>query len=93
MTANADLVTATIADALLIPNAAIHADRAAGTYTVNVAVSPAADDGPAFTSVPVTVGLRDGSFTQITGGLDAGDAVLIGELNTAQTAGRLFPSR
>jgi HlyD family secretion protein len=72
MTADADLVTAEKEDILLVPNQAINADRSNGTYSVNVVV------GDEIEEVPVTIGLRDGRYTQITSGLNAGDELFIG---------------
>lgn len=80
MTANAELFTASRTDVLLVPNAAINADRAAGTFTVNL-VTGEADGQPVTEPVVVTVGLKDNQFTQITSGLSAGDELLIGTLN------------
>jgi multidrug efflux pump subunit AcrA (membrane-fusion protein) len=88
MTANAELVTADREDVLLVPNAALTADRQAGTYTVNL-VTGEADGEPVIKEVPVTVGLRDQGFTQIISGLAEGDRVLIGELK--MPAQRLGP--
>ena len=72
MTANANLVTAEKEDILLVPNRAIIADRSDGTYSVNLIV------GEEIKEVPVTIGLRDSRYTQITGGLNAGDEVEVG---------------
>jgi HlyD family secretion protein len=72
MTADANLVTAEKEEILLVPNQAINADRSNGTYSVNVMV------GEEVREVPVTVGLRDARFTQITSGLNAGDELLVG---------------
>lgn len=71
MTANADLVTAQREGVLLVPNAAINADRRAGTYSVNLLVDGETQE------VPVTIGLRDDQFTQIISGLNEGDELLI----------------
>jgi HlyD family secretion protein len=79
MTANAELVTARREGVLLVPNAAIVADRQAGTYAVNL-VSTDADGSPTVAAVQVTVGLRDSQYTQITSGLSEGDEVALGEL-------------
>ena len=73
MTANANLITDEKEDVLLISNRAINADRQAGTYTVNVIK----EDGTT-EEVEVTIGLRDGQFTQITSGLEEGDEVMVG---------------
>ena len=72
MTANVQLVTAQRTDVLLLPNQAIQVDRENGTYSVNRV------NGDTTESIEVTIGLRDGRNTQITGGLEAGDEVLIG---------------
>lgn len=78
MTANADLVTSRRQDVLLLPNAAINADRQAGTYSVNLVTND--DNGNLTTeAVEVSIGLRDGQYTQITGGLEEGDQVLVGD--------------
>jgi HlyD family secretion protein len=80
MTANARLITSNIEDVLLVPNAAITANRAAGTYTVNL-VTGQADESPITERVEVIIGLKDGEFTQIVDGLSNGDKVAIGELS------------
>lgn len=80
MTANADLLTANRENVLLVPNAAIHPDRTNGTYSVNV-VHTDADGKTETLPVVVTVGSRDGQFTQILSGLVEGDQVLLGELS------------
>ena len=79
MTANARLITAEHDNVLLIPNAALTADRQAGTYTVNL-VTGEADGEPVVEEVQVTIGLRDDNSTEIISGLAEGDQVLIGEL-------------
>jgi HlyD family secretion protein len=68
MTADARLTTAEREDVLLVPNRAIQVDRDRGSYQVEL------EDG---TMVPVTIGLRDEQYTQITNGLEEGDAVVI----------------
>jgi multidrug efflux pump subunit AcrA (membrane-fusion protein) len=80
MTANADLLTANREDVLLVPNAAIHPDRQNGTFSVNV-VHTDAEGNTETLPVVVTVGSRDGQFTQIVSGLVEGDEVLLGELS------------
>lgn len=72
MTANVQLITSQREGVLLVPNRAIQVNRATGAYTVNRV------NGDATEQVPVTIGLRDGQYTQITGGLSAGDQVVIG---------------
>ena len=79
MTANAELTTANRDDVLLVPSGAVRADRQNDQYFVNIAGSDAAGT-QTFTEVEVTIGLRDNEFTQITGGINEGDEVLIGEL-------------
>ncbi len=71
MTANADLTTATRSDVLLVPNRAITPDRQAGKYYVTVV------DGETQDVVEVTIGLRDGAFTEITSGLNESDQLVI----------------
>jgi RND family efflux transporter MFP subunit len=79
MTADAQLITDEKEDALLVPNAAVTADRRAGTYSVNLVVGE--EDGEPMTeSREVVVGLKDKDFTEILSGLAEGDTVLIGEL-------------
>jgi multidrug efflux pump subunit AcrA (membrane-fusion protein) len=72
MTANADLITASREDALLVPNDAIVADRAAGAYYVY------RFDGQDVVKTEVRIGLRDGRYTEITSGLVEGDELAIG---------------
>lgn len=92
MTANANLLTDSREDVLLVPNAALTADREKGTYTVNL-VRPAEDGTTNFTQVEVSIGLKDNLNTQITDGLVEGDAVLIGELTAPTTTNRFGPPR
>lgn len=70
LTANANLITARRENVLLVPNAAITPDRAAGKYFVDVQQA----DGR-FHQVEVSIGLRDEKNTQITAGLAVGDVV------------------
>ena len=80
MTADADLLVNNRQNVLLVPNAAIHADRANGTYWVNVL--RAGDQGDEETAkVDVVIGAKDSRYTQIVDGLVEGDEVLLGELN------------
>ena len=80
MTANADLVTASRENILLVPNAAITADRKAGTYTVNL-VHTDPDGARTVAPVEVTVGLKNDDYTQIVDGLVEGDEVVLGQLS------------
>lgn len=70
MTANADLVTAEHTAVLLIPNNTLTADRAAGKYYVNVW------NGTAVERREVQIGLRNGDFTEIVSGVNAGDQLV-----------------
>ncbi|HRQ38819.1 MAG TPA: efflux RND transporter periplasmic adaptor subunit [Chloroflexota bacterium] len=72
MTANVQLITSQREGILLVPNRAIQVNRANGTYSVNRV------NGETTEQIPVTIGLRDGQYTQITSGLSAGDQVVIG---------------
>jgi HlyD family secretion protein len=74
MTANAELITAERENVLLAPNRAITADRAAGKYYVNLI------QGNSIIKTEVAIGLRDEDFTEITGGLQEGDKLVIGEV-------------
>lgn len=80
MTADAQLITDEKEDVLLVPNAAVTADRQAGTYNVNLVAGE--EDGEFVTeNREVVVGLKDNDFTEILSGLAEGDTVLIGELS------------
>ncbi len=71
MTANADLITSAKKDVLLAPNETITSNRAAGTYYVNIIVNNS--DGTVDTEqVEVTIGLKDGNYTEITSGIQEG---------------------
>ncbi|MCO5190665.1 MAG: efflux RND transporter periplasmic adaptor subunit [Anaerolineae bacterium] len=78
MTANAQLITSDRENVLLVPNAAITADRTTGKYYVN---RVAEDERLGFEQVEVTVGLRDNRNTEITSGLSAGDELIVGTLD------------
>lgn len=78
MTANADLLTADDEEVLLVPNAAINADRSTGTYSVNLVTTDSNGDEQ-IEEVEVAIGLRDGNYTQITDGLNEGDQLLVGD--------------
>jgi multidrug efflux pump subunit AcrA (membrane-fusion protein) len=90
MTANADLLTASRKDVLLVPNAAIHPDRSSGTYSVNV-VRVDNQGKREIMPVVVSIGARDGQFTQIVEGLVEGDEVLLGELRAPTQSGGFGP--
>jgi multidrug efflux pump subunit AcrA (membrane-fusion protein) len=74
MTANATLTTDERQDVLLIPNRAITADRQTNKYSVKRV------DGKETENVEVTIGLRDGQYTEVTSGLQEGDRVSIAEV-------------
>ena len=77
MTANANLITANRENVLLVPNAAINADRTAGTYSVNL-VQRDSEGGIITEEVEVTIGLRYNAYTQIVTGLEDGDELMVG---------------
>jgi HlyD family secretion protein len=77
MTANANLITQDLSDVLLVPNAAIQVDREQGRFTVNRVLLDE-NDVETFEEVEVTIGLRDGRYTQILSGINEGDELLIG---------------
>ena len=79
LTADAQLITADHENVLLVPNAAITADREAGTYTVNL-VTGEENGSPIIDQVQITIGLRDDNFTEITSGLAEGDSIATGAL-------------
>ena len=79
MTANARLLTSRNEDVLLVPNAAITANREDGTYFVDLVVGE--ENGqPATKELEVVVGSKDKEFTHIISGLSEGDDVLIGKI-------------
>jgi HlyD family secretion protein len=87
MTANADLITNVGEDVLLVPNAAITADRENGTYSVNV-VRTEEDGSTTVIPVEVTIGLKDNDHTQIISGIVEGDVVILGTFESpVQTFG------
>ncbi len=86
MTADARLLAEELTGVLLLPNRAIQADRATGTYSVNL-VTTGPDGAETIETVPVTIGLRDNRYTQITGGLAEGDVVQIGDALPVQSFG------
>lgn len=84
MTADADLITDAKSGVLRVPSQAITADREAGTYSVNLMTTDA-EGKETITVTPVTIGLKDGDYTQIMSGLNAGDRVRIGQI-TAESS-------
>jgi RND family efflux transporter MFP subunit len=81
MTADVDIVVAGADEALLVPNRAITADRAAGRYYVDL---PGVDG--ATERREVRVGIRNESQTQILEGLDEGTELVLPKV-PGQSAG------
>ena len=75
MTADVDVVTDSAEDALLVPNRAIEADRAAGRYYVTRQLPDGTTE-----RLEVTIGLRDEANTQILEGLEEGDRLVLPEV-------------
>lgn len=73
MTANVSIATGEAAGALLVPTMAL--TRSGGMYQVQVLDSTSPDAVPQ--SVPVQIGLSNGTYTQITAGLNEGDRVVV----------------
>jgi HlyD family secretion protein len=79
MTANVDIVTASVDDALLVPSRAVTADRTAGRYYVTRPLALGSTQ-----QVEVRIGLRNESETQILEGLNEGDRVVLPQLPASQ---------
>ena len=90
MTANADLITASKSNALLVPSQAITSDRDAGRYFVNLA-SFDANGALQTRQVEVTVGLKDNDNTEITGGINAGDQLTVNSISASTGADAAQP--
>ena len=73
MTANVEIQVEQVADALLVPTIALR--QSDGQY--QVLVPNTTDPNGAAEAAPVEIGLSDGTYTQITKGLNAGDQVLV----------------
>lgn len=71
MTANANLTTAQRDNVLLVANRAITSERGTARYYVHRV------EGDSVTQTEVTIGLRDGSHTEITSGLEPGDKLVL----------------
>jgi len=73
MTANVEISIGEAADALLVPTLAL--SKVSGQYQVSVpnTLDPAGEPE----TVPVQVGLSDGTYTQVLKGLNEGDQVLV----------------
>ena len=81
MTANAEIQTGQATDVLLVPTIAL---QNIGGLT-QVLVPNTADPTGASVSVPVETGLSNGTYTEITKGLNPGDQVVI-ELSSTQSS-------
>lgn len=73
MTANAEVILEEKAEALIVPQAAVSYDEKKTPY-VEVA-DPAAENGRR--RVPITVGIGNGTRTEVVGGVKAGDKVVL----------------
>ncbi len=78
MTADAQLITDQRENVLLLSNEAISIDRSTDTYTVDIVTGRDEAGNLLIEETEVTIGLRDGNFTQITGGIDEGVEVAVG---------------
>jgi HlyD family secretion protein len=72
MTANASIVVEEIDDVLIIPNWSIRLDRDSGLAFVNKLTAAAE-----IIEVPVETGLRNEQFSEVLGGLEAGETVVV----------------
>ncbi len=80
MTANVEIQVEQVTDALLVPTIALQQSN--GLY--QVLVPNTTDPNGAAETVPVEIGLSDGTYTQITKGLNVGDQVLV-EVSTSSS--------
>jgi HlyD family secretion protein len=81
MTANIEIQVGQVTNALLVPTMALQ--KANGSYEVMVPNTTNPKGSPE--SVPVEVGLSNGTYTQITKGLNAGDQVIVQLPSTSTT--------
>ncbi|MHB1295206.1 MAG: efflux RND transporter periplasmic adaptor subunit [Anaerolineae bacterium] len=77
MTTQVDIVTQGVADALLVPNQAVTADRETDRYWVNRRTALGATE-----RIEVKIGIRNDDYTQILEGVAAGDTVVLGTLES-----------
>ena len=82
MTANVEVQVGQASDALLVPTLAL--TKANGLY--QVLVPNTADPNGDPVAVPVEVGLSDGTYTQITKGLNPGDQVVVQVASTTSSS-------
>jgi HlyD family secretion protein len=73
MTANVEIQEGQATDALLVPTLALQQSN----NLYQVLVPNTTDPNAAAEAVPVEIGLSDGTYTQITKGLNAGDSVVV----------------
>ena len=82
MTAAASIVTNVVANAVLVPNAAVKTDSSGGRY-VQVLDTP----GGQPRDVTVSVGASNDTQTQITSGLKGTESVVVQTVTTGSTSG------
>ena len=87
MTANVEVQVGQASDALLVPTLAL--TKANGLY--QVLVPNTADPNGDPVAVPVEVGLSDGTYSQITKGLNPGDQVVV-QMTASSSGGSNFRS-
>ncbi len=80
MTANVEIEVGYVSDALLVPTLALQ--KVSGSYQVSVPNTMDPEGEPE--TVPVQVGLSNGTYTQIVKGLIAGDQVIV-QLESAES--------
>jgi len=82
MTANVEIEVGHVTDALLVPTLALQ--KVSGSYQVSVpnTLDPAGEPE----TVPVQIGLSNGTYTQIVKGLIAGDQVIV-QLDSTDSSG------
>jgi RND family efflux transporter MFP subunit len=85
MTANVEIETGYASDALLVPTLALQ--KVSGSYQVSVPNTLDPEGEPE--TVPVQIGLSNGTYTQIVKGLIAGDQVIV-QLESTQSAGNFL---
>jgi RND family efflux transporter MFP subunit len=85
MTANVEIEVGHVSDALLVPALALQ--KVSGSYQVSVpnTLDPAGEPE----TVPVQIGLSNGTYTQIVKGLIAGDQVIV-QLDSSRSSASFF---
>jgi HlyD family secretion protein len=79
MTATADITVERLEDVVLVPNWAIRIDREAGQTLVNVLRENSVQE------VPVELGLRGRDVSQVLSGLEEGDEIAAGEVESLRS--------